>query len=325
MRLAEVLDVDVVADRGAVRRVVVVAEDADLRPPARRRRQHERDEVRLGVVRLAAARGGAGGVEVAQGDEPQAVGPVEALEQALDEELRPAVGVDRPLRVALRDRDLGRDAVGGAGRGEDDPLHARRHERLEEDLGLREVVVEVAGGLRHRLADVGERGEVDAGVERVLAGRSGPRGRGPRCAPRRRRPPGGRRRGGRARGRRGRRPPRRRRGAAPRRRCRCSRRRRSRGRPCSVSLEAALGGRALPGAARVVVVLEEPAVGRLDPLAQPDAVAPAERVEPRDVEELLRRAVGLRRVEDERRVRGGRCRAPSPRARGSSGPRRCRR
>ena len=49
-------------------------------------------------------------------------------------------------------------------------------------------------------------------------------------------------------------------------------------------------------------VLEEPAIGRLDALAQPDAVAPAERVEARDVEELLRRAVGLGRVENEGRA-----------------------
>ena len=57
MRLAEVLDVDVVADRGAVGRLVVVAEDGDrLSRAAGGDREHQRDEVRLGVVRLAAAR-----------------------------------------------------------------------------------------------------------------------------------------------------------------------------------------------------------------------------------------------------------------------------
>jgi len=50
-----------------------------------------------------------------------------------------------------------------------------------------------------------------------------------------------------------------------------------------------LGGRALLGAACVFPVLEEPAVGRLDPLAEPDAVAPDETLtapSPRAVVEL---------------------------------------
>src|SRR5436305_7698065 len=45
------------------------------------------------------------------------------------------------------------------------------------------------------------------------------------------------------------------------------------------------------------VALPEPCVGALDPLAQADAVAPAESVEAADVEELAGRAVGLAGVE----------------------------
>ena len=56
VRAAEVLDVDVVADRGAVRRRVVGAEDRDALALARRGLQHERDQMRLGVVVLARAR-----------------------------------------------------------------------------------------------------------------------------------------------------------------------------------------------------------------------------------------------------------------------------
>src|SRR4051794_649527 len=50
-------------------------------------------------------------------------------------------------------------------------------------------------------------------------------------------------------------------------------------------------------------VLEEPGVRALEALAEPDLVMPPERVEPRHVEELPRRAVGLGRVEDD--VRAG--------------------
>src|SRR5437588_97921 len=42
VRLGQVLDVDVVAHRGAVRRRIVGAEHVDLRPPAHRRLQHQR-------------------------------------------------------------------------------------------------------------------------------------------------------------------------------------------------------------------------------------------------------------------------------------------
>ena len=56
VRAPEVLDVDVVADRGAVRRRIVGAEDRHGLALARRGLQHERDQVRLGVVVLARAR-----------------------------------------------------------------------------------------------------------------------------------------------------------------------------------------------------------------------------------------------------------------------------
>ena len=55
VRAAEVLDVDVVAHRGAVGRRVVGAEDRDRLALAGRRLQHERDQVRLGIVVLARA------------------------------------------------------------------------------------------------------------------------------------------------------------------------------------------------------------------------------------------------------------------------------
>src|SRR4051794_41629005 len=49
----------------------------------------------------------------------------------------------------------------------------------------------------------------------------------------------------------------------------------------------------------LVVVLPEPFVGALEPLAEASAVAPAEGMEAADVEELAGRAVGLPGVEDE--------------------------
>ena len=55
VRLGQVVDVDVVADAGAVRRRVVGAEDLDVRPLPERHLEDERDQVRLRVVVLADA------------------------------------------------------------------------------------------------------------------------------------------------------------------------------------------------------------------------------------------------------------------------------
>ena len=74
--VGQVLDVDVVADAGAVGRRVVGAEDGDVLALAERDLEDERDQVRLGRVVLAdrAVVGGAAGVEVAEGGVAQAVG-----------------------------------------------------------------------------------------------------------------------------------------------------------------------------------------------------------------------------------------------------------
>ena len=66
VRAGEVVDVDVVAHRGAVARRVVGAEHLHVVADAGGGAQHERDQVRLRVVVLAERPAGAGDVEVAQ-------------------------------------------------------------------------------------------------------------------------------------------------------------------------------------------------------------------------------------------------------------------
>src|SRR5262249_2085576 len=70
------------------------------------------DQVRLRVVVLAdgPVGMGAGGVEVAQSYRPPAVRLDEILQGVLDGQLRPAVGIDRRLRLGLFDRHVLRDA-----------------------------------------------------------------------------------------------------------------------------------------------------------------------------------------------------------------------
>src|SRR5665811_1800539 len=89
VRRAEIRDVYVVTHGRAVAGGVVVAVNFDVRQTAAGRAQNVGNQVRFRIVVFAAAFGGAGGVEVAQRGELQAVGPVAAFQNALHEELGP--------------------------------------------------------------------------------------------------------------------------------------------------------------------------------------------------------------------------------------------
>ena len=91
VRLREIEDVDVVADARAVGRLVVGAVDFDVLLLPERDLQDVRDEVRLDAVIFAEGLGGAGGVEVAQGDVVEAVDFVIPAEDFLEDQLRFAV------------------------------------------------------------------------------------------------------------------------------------------------------------------------------------------------------------------------------------------
>ena len=94
MRDRQVLDVDVVADRGAVGRRIVGPVDLDRGRGAERGAQDVRDQVRLGVVVLAEAAARAGDVEVPEADRAQPGGRAEVTDHQVDGELRGAVRVD---------------------------------------------------------------------------------------------------------------------------------------------------------------------------------------------------------------------------------------
>ncbi len=66
VRLGQVVDMDVIAHAGAVRRRVIAAEHLDMRPQSHRGEDRERDQMRLGVVVLAdrAACIRPGGIEI---------------------------------------------------------------------------------------------------------------------------------------------------------------------------------------------------------------------------------------------------------------------
>mmetsp|Transcript_3160 Transcript_3160/g.7434 ORF Transcript_3160/g.7434 Transcript_3160/m.7434 type:complete len:280 (-) Transcript_3160:6-845(-) len=164
---------DIVTHAGAVHRVVVVAEHAELVALAYRNLSHERHQVirtALGVLTDAARRVGADGVEVAQyGDAPLLRRRHRHVAQyLLDVQLRPAVRVGDAQRERLGDGHRRRVAVHGGRRREHDGVHAGRRHRFEQRDGAAHVVVKVAQRLLDALANRLESGEVNDGRDSVL-------------------------------------------------------------------------------------------------------------------------------------------------------------
>ena len=155
----------VVADAGAVGRVVVVAED-DRGLPLLETVQHDRDQVHHGRVReLGPA--GAGDVEVAQGDGAHAVGALGIGQHPLPHVLGRAVGVDRLRGEVLGDQVHVRHAVDGGGGREDHVPHPGARTGREHVGQARDVVVPVHLRVLDGLPDLLVGGEVD---HRVRAG-----------------------------------------------------------------------------------------------------------------------------------------------------------
>ena len=160
--VGEVEHVHVVADAGAVGRVVVVAED-DRGLPLLETVQHDRDQVHHGRVReLGPA--GAGDVEVAQGDGAHAVGALGVGQHPLPHVLGRAVGVDGLRGEVLGDEVDVRYAVDRGGGGEDHVAHPGARAGREHVGETRDVVVPVHLGVLDGLPDLLVGGEVDDGV-----------------------------------------------------------------------------------------------------------------------------------------------------------------
>jgi len=182
--LAQVHDVHIVADAGAIGGVVVAAEDGDVGAAFGGGLQHQGDEVGFGLVAFAqlAFGVGAGGVEVAQAHGLEAEGAVVAGQGLFHHPFGNAVGVDGARGVGfVYGHVVGLAEDGGGGR-EDEALHIVRDHGVEQVEGVAEVVAVVEVGPGHRFGHLDGGGEVhDAGegvaledfVERFAVGKVG--------------------------------------------------------------------------------------------------------------------------------------------------------
>ncbi len=171
MRPGQIGDMNIIADAGSVRRRIVGAEHVELRPQAQRRLGRHFDQMRGVGGRLAgaAARIGAGDVEIAQDHVAQIVRAAGVAQHDFGHQLRPAVGRDRHGRRILRHRDRSRIAVHRRGRGEDEMAHAAFDRAFDQRARVRRVVAVVAERIAHRIRHHDRGGEMDDGVDVMLA------------------------------------------------------------------------------------------------------------------------------------------------------------
>ena len=164
VRLRQVHDVNVIADARAVGRRIVRAENFGLRQLAEHHLQHPRNQMGFDAVMFAEFFARAGGVEVTEGDELQAVNFLIPLEDFLEHQLGFAVGIDRALRQILGHRNFVGRAVGGARRAEDEFFHAAFDGGIGQFERVDDVVVKILFRVGHGFADECAGGEVHDGV-----------------------------------------------------------------------------------------------------------------------------------------------------------------
>ena len=166
---------DVVADTSAVRGVVVGAEDIEFGRAAEHGVDSQRHQVGFRAVVLAEATGGvgAGGVEVAQAGDAQAVDPLGPGERAFEHPFALAIGrAGGDGGVLVDQHAVGRHAVRraeqGGGGGEHEARHAMADARIDQRQAVADIGGQRADRVAHAVADQRESGEVEDGVPVAL-------------------------------------------------------------------------------------------------------------------------------------------------------------
>ena len=162
---------DVVADAGAVRCRIVVAEDLEPLVTGQESTDRDRDQVeRVGpVLTDSLVEAGTSGVEVPEAHAPDAVDLSVPVQDPFRHRLGLRIDGLRSDGLRLVDGDDGRGAVHRARRREHELAHTRSCGCVEQVHGSVDVVVEVLRGQLHRLPDVLVGREVHDRVDPVLA------------------------------------------------------------------------------------------------------------------------------------------------------------
>ena len=112
MRIAQIVDVEIVADAGAVGGVVIGSKHGNVWQASSSSPQYQRNQMSFRVVAFAqiAVWISPGGIEIAQTDRFQAISDVVVLQHLLDHPLATPIGIDRIFGMRLINRNADRFA-----------------------------------------------------------------------------------------------------------------------------------------------------------------------------------------------------------------------
>ena len=173
VRIGQVVDVNKIANAGAVGRGIICSEDRHMWTFSESDVEDDRDDVGLGRVVFTERTilGGSTCVEVTKRDKPHSVCRGEVAHGAFAGELGEPVGIDRVLgRVFVDWASLG-NAVGGRGAGEDQFGHAHRAHGLEDVDRSYEIVDIIFRRVFDALGHARGGGEVHDGFDVVVCER----------------------------------------------------------------------------------------------------------------------------------------------------------
>ena len=173
MAFSQIDDVDVVTHAGAVRGVIVVAEDGQLLAAADGDLRDVGHQIVRNAVRILTDQAGfvrADGVEVAQqNDRQRRIRRAGGLQDLLDHELRPAIGVGAVAGLRRLIQRGGLVAVNGGGGGENKLMAVMRAHDLQNGQRGIEIVAVVEQRLLDRFADSLEPRKVDDAGDVIVA------------------------------------------------------------------------------------------------------------------------------------------------------------
>ena len=170
MCVRKVGDVDVVSHASAVRRGIILTENADIVASMVGDLQNYRDKVRLGIVRLAylTALVRACRVEIAQRHVFETVRLVVVLHKLLHHKLGLTVNTRRMLRALFRDETVTAISVRCRRRGKHKVFYATSNHSVQKRKRACHVVVIILGGIGHTLTDERERRKVNDGIHVIF-------------------------------------------------------------------------------------------------------------------------------------------------------------
>jgi len=149
MRVGEIEDVNVIANTGPIRRVVVGAVNFEVRFFTERHLQHSRNEVRLRSMVFAKFLGCAGGIEVAQANKFHSMNLVVPAQNFLEREFGFTVGTNGTRLRGFVDWQAIRRTKKGACRRKDDPPHTSRDHGIEQIQSIANIVAKIFGRVLH--------------------------------------------------------------------------------------------------------------------------------------------------------------------------------